>query len=165
MSDEPKHPSEENEGQLPKAPERKMQTILQELEVMALRKGGTGNSGLDLSNLSEQQMNSLLSLLEKNEDNAFKFHDKRLDVARDIELKKIESTTINQRTIRIALIIILIAVPAISLLILFFKDQFFIPWLTFLTGILGGLGLSKVPRFLLKQPDSNPIIETGEKDK
>lgn len=165
MSDDPKQPSEETEGQLPQVPERKMQTILQELEVMALKKSGAGNSGLDLSNLSEEQMSSLLGLLEKNEDNAFKFHDKRLDVAREIELKKIESTTINQRTVRIALIISLVAVPVISLLILFFKDQFFIPWLTFLTGILGGLVLSKVPRFLLKQPDSNPIIETGEKDK
>ena len=52
MSDEPKHPSEENEGQLPQAPERKMQTILQELEVMALRKGGTGNSGFSFSRIS-----------------------------------------------------------------------------------------------------------------
>lgn len=153
------NPEEENNPKNePTLPASKVQHILQELEVFALQKGGRGS--FDISKFSSQQIDKLLDILKTNEDNAFKFHTKRLETLEKIQIKKIDSTTINQKTIRIGIIGVIITIPIITLLILFFKETFFIPWVTFLTGVGSGFGLSKLSKHLIKEPQlSNPIPE------
>lgn len=149
---------EANFQQLPVNPESKVSHILQDLEILALQQ--KGSKGFDLTQLNSEQFDKFIGLLEKNEDNALKFHTKRLDTIEKIQTKRIDATTTNQKTIRIALIISLIVVPTLTVLILFYKDTFFIPWLTFLTGLAGGVGLSKAGKLITKEaPTNNPIPE------
>lgn len=149
---------EANFQQLPVNPESKVSHILQDLEILALQQ--KSSKGFDLTQLNSEQFDKFIGLLEKNEDNALKFHTKRLDTIEKIQTKRIDATTTNQKTIRIALIISLIVVPALTVLILFYKDTFFIPWLTFLTGLAGGVGLSKAGKLITKEaPTNNPIPE------
>ena len=89
-------------------PKNKMQGIFQELEVMALQKG---RSGLDLSKLSEGQIDKIIDVLRRNEDNAFTYHSKRLDAIKDIELAKINAATTNQKTLRILFVTIFWGFP------------------------------------------------------
>jgi hypothetical protein len=134
----------------------KVQHILKDLEILALEKGSRGS--FDISKFTPQQIEKLLEILKTNEDNAFKFHTKRLETIEKIQIKKLDSSTINQKTVRIGLIGVIVAIPILTILILFFKDTFFIPWLTFLTGISSGVGLSKASKYLVKEPQlSNPI--------
>ncbi len=141
-----------------------MRATFHELEIMAMQKGSRNT--LDLNKLDKDQIDKVLDTMAENEKNAFAFHSKRLDAIKEIELRKIEASVINQKTLKFVLIGVLIFVlPAITLLILFFKDTFFIPWLTFLTGILGGLGLSKIMSSIFKTQDTkNPIKEVEEID-
>lgn len=144
--------------QLPTNPESKVSHILQDLEILALQQ--KSSKGFDLTQLNPEQFDKFIGLLEKNEDNALKFHTKRLDTIEKIQTKRIDATTTNQKTIRIALIISLIVIPTLTVLILFYKDTFFIPWLTFLTGLAGGVGLSKAGKLITKEaPTNNPIPE------
>jgi len=148
----------------PQLPRNKVQAMFQELEIMAMQKGG--RNSLDFSKLDKEQIDKVLDTMAENEKNAFAFHSKRLDAIKEIELRKIDASVINQKTLKYVLVGILIFVlPAITLLILFFKDTFFIPWLTFLTGILGGFGLSKITSSIFKTQDSkNPIKEYEQTD-
>ena len=143
----------------PQVPKNKVQSVLQELEIMALQKGGRNSLGL--SKFSKDQIDKLLETISENEKNAFAFHTKRIDAINEIELKKIDASVINQRTIKVVLIGgLLFIVPLITLLILFFKETCFIPWLSFLTGILGGFGLSKIASKIFSPPEvKNPIKE------
>jgi hypothetical protein len=145
-------------------PKNKVQAMFQELEIMALQKGS--RNSLDLSKLDKEQIDKVLDTMAENEKNAFAFHTKRLDAIKEIELRKIDASVINQKTLKFVLIGVLIFVlPAITLFILFFKDTFFVPWLTFMTGILGGFGLSKIASSVFKpQEIKNPIKEYEEND-
>ncbi|MCK9290777.1 MAG: hypothetical protein WCR58_09210 [Bacteroidales bacterium] len=148
----------------PQLPKSEVRAMFHELEIMAMQKGSRNT--LDLNKLDKDQIDKVLDTMAENEKNAFAFHSKRLDAIKEIELRKIEASVINQKTLKFVLIGVLIFVlPAITLLILFFKDTFFIPWLTFLTGILGGLGLSKIMSSIFKTQDTkNPIKEVEEID-
>lgn len=148
----------------PQLPKNKVQSVLQELEIMAMQKGS--RNSLDISKLDKGQIDKLLDTLSENEKNAFAFHTKRIDAIKEIELKRIDASVINQKTIKVVLIGgLLIVVPAITLLILFYKETYFIPWLTFLTGILGGFGLSKVASNIFRQPQTkNPIKDEDDSE-
>ncbi len=135
----------------------KVGSILQELEVLALSKNRNG--GLDLSNFSEQQTDKLLDILAKNEDNAFNYHSKKLDTIKEVELKRIDNSSINQKTLRWIAYGVLFAVPLITILLMFYKDEYFVPWLTFLAGLAGGTGINKASRALLKSPEKSSLTE------
>lgn len=148
----------------PQLPKSEVRAMFQELEIMAMQKGG--HNTLDLSKLDKEQIDKVLDTMAENEKNAFDFHSRRLDAIKEIELRKIDASVINQKTLKFVLIGVLIFIlPTITLLILFFKDAFFIPWLTFLTGIIGGFGLSKIMSSAFKtQNTKNPIKEDEETD-
>ncbi len=131
------------------SPQSMVQHILHELEVLSLQKG---LRGIDLSVLSDNQRDKLLEIITKNEDNAFKFHIKRLETYEKIVISKINSTTINQKTLRFVLLILIIFFLTITVIILLYKETYFIPWLTFLTGVGSGVGLSKAGKALFKEP-------------
>jgi hypothetical protein len=42
---------------------------------------------------------------------------------------------------------------------MFYKDEYFVPWLTFLAGLAGGTGINKASRALLKTPEKSSLIE------
>lgn len=132
--------------------EKKVENILEELEYLSLQ---NSSRGITLADFSPQQKNKLLEIIEKNEDNAFHFHTKRLESIEKISLSKINSSTVNQKTIRWVLLGLLLIFVVLTIVILLFKDNYFIPWLTFLTGIGGGFGLSSVLKSLFKEPDVN----------
>jgi len=144
------------------APKSKVHSVLQELEVMALQKGSKNT--LDISKLDKEQLDRLLDTLAENERNAFAYHTKRIDAIKEIEIKRIDASVINQKTVKVVFIGgLLVVVPVLTGLILFFKETYFIPWLTFLTGIIGGFGLSKMTANIFKQPNSsNPIKEDDD---
>lgn len=145
----------------PLSPENKVSSILEKLELSSLMKGR--KSGFDFASLSDKQKDKVLELLEKNEDNAFKFHEKRLSTIEKLQSKDIESRTVNQRTLRYIAIGAVISIPILTGLILFFREDFFIPWLTFFTGLLGGTGLSKASKYFIgDQKINNPLDETDE---
>lgn len=142
---------------------KKMQSVLQELQIMATQKSSRG--GLDISKFDKEQVDKLLETVSENERNAFQFHTKKLDAIKEIELERIKASSINKRTVKfVAIRTIIFVLPIITILILFFKDNFFIPWLTFLTGILGGFGISKVTSSLFKNQEKNPLLEEVEEE-
>jgi hypothetical protein len=149
----------------PIEPKSKVSEVLQELEIMAMQKGS--RNFIDTSKFNSNQVDKLLDTLSENEKNAFAYHSKRIDAIKEIELKKIDASVINQKTIKIVSIgSILFIIPLITLLILFYKETYFIPWLTFLSGILGGFGLSKITSRLFYQPEpGNPINEEDNDNK
>lgn len=138
-------------------PKKKMQAMFQELEIMAMQK--SGKNSIDLSKLDKTQIDKVLNTMAENESNAFIFHSKRLDAIKEIELKKIDASVISQNTFKIVLIgSTLVIIPLLTFAILFFKENYFIPWLTFITGVLGGFGVSKATNMFFKPQDSkNPI--------
>lgn len=140
-------------------PKGKAQQIMQEFEIMAMQKAGRNT--LDISKFDKDQINKLLEAAKENESNAFAFHTLRINAMKEIELKRIDASVVNQKTIRYLLWFgILIVVPLLTVLILFLKEAYFIPWLTFITGLIGGAGLNKSLSGLFKQPDAkNPISE------
>lgn len=105
-----------NEGvnfqKTPFNPESKVSHILEDLEILALQQ--KSNKNFDLTQLNSEQFDKFIGLLEKNEENALKFHTKRLETIEKIQIKRIDATTTNQKTIRIALIICLIAIPTLT---------------------------------------------------
>ncbi|HNS29002.1 MAG TPA: hypothetical protein PKL52_00580 [Tenuifilaceae bacterium] len=142
-------------------PKSKMKGVLEEFEMFALQRGS--QSSFDISTFNETQKDKLLDILSTNEKNAFDFHTKRIDAIKEIEVKKIDASIVNQKSLRIIIIAIVITIPAITLIILFFKETFFIPWLTFLTGLIGGVGISKIIPVFYKQPSKeNPINDNSD---
>lgn len=165
MTDKPtrsKTSKEQDEGMLTPAVPGKVNQILQELEIMSLHKGSRGN--IDLSEFDKDQKDKLLELMSKNEDNAIKFHTERINAIKEIELSRIASSSVNNKTLRYILVPGLAFVVILTVLILIFKESYFIPWLTFLTGFVGGAGAPKLINSLRQTDKSeNPIQTESEK--
>jgi len=66
--------SEKSEIDQPQLPKNKVQAMFQELEIMAMQKGG--RNSLDLSKLDKEQLDKVLDTMAENEKNAFAFHSK-----------------------------------------------------------------------------------------
>ena len=153
-----------HEKAVPVSEKRELKSIFQELEFMALQKGNRGS--LDLNQLDKDQRDLLLNTMAENEKNAFYYHSKRLDAFKEIEIARINASVINKKTLRFLVIgLVVLVIPVLTLVILILKDTYFIPWLTFLTGILGGFGASKVTSKLFADSEvKNPIDDSlGEK--
>lgn len=93
-----KQGSEKSETLSPQLPKNKVQAVLQELEIMAMQKGS--RNSLDISKLDKEQIDKLLESISENEKNAFAFHTKRIDAIKEIELKRIDASVINQKNIQ-----------------------------------------------------------------
>ena len=116
-----------------------MKGMIQSLEMMAMQRSSRDN--LDISKFTDSQRDKLLDIMSKNEDNAFKFHNKRLEVTEKLNTKIRESTTVSQRTIRYIGILALLLISALMVIILVYKDQYFPAFLSFIAGLGGGFGL------------------------
>lgn len=135
--------NEWNDG-LPKdiSEEQSTYDVMESLQLLAQQRL---SSGLDLSMFDKEQLDKLLDHMTVHEAKHYDFQTKRLDAIKRLELERIRATVLHKRTWRyIALGASLVVLPAVTVLILFYREQFFVPWLTFLTGVLGGVGLSKL---------------------
>lgn len=119
-----------------------MENIFEELTMMAMRKK---DSGLDISNLNTNQVDKLLDTMAKNEENMFAYHTKKLDTKKEIRFKEIGASIVNEHTNRYVYIGALILVALLTILIMVLQEKYFMSWLTFLTGLAGGFGISKIP--------------------
>jgi len=136
---------------LPPTPEGRVNSVLESLELLAIEK--SKNSRFDTSSFNEKQIDKLLEILSKNEDNAFKFHKNRVDAKKELELAKINSNEVNRKTFRY---IVIAVFPILTAVILIYKDGYFTPWLTFFTGILGGFGLNNILNATNKEVNKDP---------
>jgi len=82
--------------------------------------------------------------MQDNERNASDYHRHRLDTIKDIKTKQIDASIVNQKTLRYVLIIGILLLTTITLIILLMKEEYFHVWLAFITGLLGGLGISRL---------------------
>ncbi|WP_108866854.1 hypothetical protein [Aquimarina aquimarini] len=121
---------------------QKFKGVLAEMEMMmSWQKSHQSNS--DLAGLNEKQKDKLIESVLINEQNHFEFSKQKLEAEERVELKRIEATTVNQRTKRYVMLGGLFFIAILSILILMLQNEYFVSWLTFLTGILGGIGVSK----------------------
>lgn len=118
---------------------RRVKGMLESLEMMAMQRVSKDN--MDISHFNSNQIDKLLDIMSKNEDNAFEFHKKRLETTEKVQCRAIDSTTVIQRNTRYIVLSIIVAIFIMMLVILLFKEQYFITFLSFITGILGGVGL------------------------
>jgi hypothetical protein len=117
-------------------------TVLEQLEMKIIQ--GQTKSGIDLSNFSEEQIFKLLELMSKGEENAFRFSMENLKSNERINTKLIDSSIVNQKTLRYVIVGLIFIVFVMLLLILFFKEDYFITFLSFITGLCGGAGLREL---------------------
>lgn len=142
-----------DEGKIPKNPQvetvaeimpevketSKMKGMIQSLEMMAMQRSSRDN--LDISKFTDNQRDKLLDIISKNEDNAFKYHNRRLDVTEKLNTKLIESTTVSQKNVRYIGILVIVLIFLIMFIILIYRDQYFQIYLSFVVGLLGGIGV------------------------
>ncbi|QMU62989.1 MAG: hypothetical protein GKR88_01020 [Flavobacteriaceae bacterium] len=91
--------SEELSNIIPSQPQSKIKNMLEEIELLALHK--ERGSGIDISSFNESQKDKLLDIMAKNEENAFSFYSKRLETEKDIEIKRLDTSIVNQKTLKI----------------------------------------------------------------
>jgi hypothetical protein len=145
----------------PIQPKNKVQSIFESLEVMALQRG---KGGVDIGSFNSEQKDKLLDIMGKNEENAFAYHTKKLEVSKEVALAHITSTTVVQRTKRYIGIGILTLTSVITVLILLLKSEFFIHWLTFITGLAGGFGIGKISKDEISEVPKIQMSEDDEND-
>ncbi len=145
---------------LPNVSPNSVKTIFQQLEMVGLQQK-TAKTSIDFSKFNEKQVDKLLDMMSVGENNVFAFQNKRLDNIKEVELKKIEASVINQKTLRIIAIAGIVAVPVITLCILFFKENYFVPWIALLGGSGLGVGATKLFQSLKTNNNSgeNPFTK------
>ena len=134
-----------------------MTSMLSQAEMMMMMQR-TNNDSMDLSPFNSEQKDKLLSLAEKGQDQGHELAKLQLSANLEIAKKTIDAANINQRTLKYVLLGGMIALFVITLIVLFFEKEFFIPILSFITGLCGGAGVKS----LLDKFYSNPRIDIDE---
>ncbi len=138
-SNGPDQPSKQSDSD---AHESKLSAFLQETTLSAISQ--SRNGGLDLSRLNDAQMDKVIEIAHLNEQNSFEYHNKKTEADKEVRLAEINSGPVIFKHFSRAALAIILFITIITLCILFFKDQYFNVWLSFLTGVFGGFGLSKM---------------------
>lgn len=138
----------------------RMKEILESVEFLSLSKGSSGN--VDLSTFSEEQRNRILDLVAKNEDNAYNYHMKRLQVIENITIKNLDSGDVNKKTLRFLVIGGLIIYAIITAVILILKDQFLTTWIITGSALLGGSSLPSIYRRLFSESKVKGLPEDNQ---
>jgi hypothetical protein len=131
-------------------PSLKLKAMLEGLEMFSAKRNSAPS--FSLADLNEGQRDKVLDIVAKNEDNAYKYHTKKLEVLERLNSKQIDASTIGRRNVRYIVYAAIATFLILTIVIIFYKSEFFVPWLTFLTGLAGGFGLSKVKNGLTKEP-------------
>lgn len=136
-------------------PKKSVSKVIQQLEVLAMKRGLSNE--VDLGSLNDKQRDKVLDIAELNEKNAFDYHKKKLETDTELEKERISASVISQKTTRILGIGVLLFFLIIFCIVLFIRPEYFVALLTFVTGLAGGFGLSKLQIFL----HDERIRETG----
>ncbi len=120
----------------------KIERMIERVEMMALQKG----ENIDLSVLNDTQRDKILEVMQINEMHAFQYHSKKLDGDKEVKLARIQAGTIIQKSNRDSTLLLILGTIVITLCILFFKDAYLSVWLSFITGLAGGYGISKLQK-------------------
>lgn len=134
-------------------PKKSVSKVLQQLEVLAMRRGLT--SEVELGDLNESQLDKVLEIAKLNEENAFQYHTKKLESDTELEKERISASVISQKTTRIIGLGLLLFFLIIFCIVLFLRPEYFVALLTFVTGLAGGFGLSKLQIFLHDERTAN----------
>lgn len=134
QTDESLHTKGETSGK------KKAASMLEQFQVLTMKQL-KGSGDLDLSALTNEQKDKLLDIMSKNEDHAFEYSKLRIKSSESISSQQIEASIVDQKTIRWIAVLAIIVLAIIGLVILIFKDSFFISYLTFVAGLIGGTGL------------------------
>jgi predicted RND superfamily exporter protein len=140
---------------------KKVHTMLENLEMMTLQR--TSKNNLDIKVLDKEQKDKLLSIVEKNEDHAYAYSIRRLDIQEKLNTKALDASIFNQKTLRYLALGGFLVAAIILVLILFFKENYFIPYLTFITGLFGGVGLKSL--FVKPSNNSSSVSENNKEEK
>jgi hypothetical protein len=119
---------------------KKAASTLEQFQVMALKQF-KGGGDFDLSAFSMEQKDKLLDIMSKNEDHAYEYGKLRIKSSESIASKQIDASIVDQKTRRWVALVVIGVLFIIGLVILIFKDNFFISYLTFVAGLIGGTGL------------------------
>ncbi|GAB6010686.1 hypothetical protein [Viscerimonas tarda] len=136
---------------------KKTKMALEQMEMMVMQQ--TPRGGLDMSVFTDEQKSKVLDLMHKNEENSFNYAKEKLRVTEKLNEKVLDTSIVNQKTLRYFLLGGGLALFALMVLVLFLRDQYFVPFLSFVTGMIGGVGLKSAFSQLVKKPD---IINTNE---
>lgn len=140
---------------------KKTRMALEQLEMMIMKQSSGGN-GLDISKLSEKQRDKVIDLMHKNEDNAFSYAKEKLRVTENLNVRALDASIVDQKTMRYILVWGMGGFFILLLLILFFKEQYFVTFLSFITGLCGGVCLREGFVRLSKKPQ--PINPDDDDD-
>lgn len=135
---------------------KKMQAMFQELQMMASHRG---RGGFDISKFTPQQIDKLLETVSQNESNSFKYHEKRIDAVKDIELAKIKASSIAKINVRYLTIFAAIFVIGITVLLIVLNDKYLINWFTFIISLGGGVGIGRATKSNSNESKKNPLVE------
>jgi len=115
---------------------------IREIGYMAMRKMSKGGEMFD--SLDKEQKDKLIEGMVESEKNQYNYHLKKLDNDKEVQLRQITANTAGGRNTTFLITAVLVVALVISVIILLMKDTFFSQWLSFITGIAGGFGLSKI---------------------
>lgn len=161
ISKENQQPDKQQDSQPNNQQVQETVDLMESLQIMAQQQL---YSGLDLQQLDKEQVDQLLRNMAQHDQQYYDLQAKRLDITQRLELERIRSKVLHKRTLRYLFIgVSLFVLPVVTLLILFYKEVYFIPWLTFLTGILGGVGLSKLST-TTQEPSIKQLLAPTKKE-
>lgn len=130
--------------------EKKTKYMMREMTMMAMQR--LNKPSFDISGFDKDQKDRLLDIMDRNENNAFEYSKKKLEVQERLSSKALDASIIDQKTLRYVLWGGGVSIILLMILILFFKDEYFIDYLVFVAGLGSGFGLKS----LLPQMSSNP---------
>lgn len=130
--------------------EKKTKYMMREMTMMAMQR--LNKPSFDISGFDKDQKDRLLDIMDRNENNAFEYSKKKLEVQERLGSKALDASITDQKTLRYVLWGGGLSIFLLMILILFFKDEYFIDYLVFVAGLGSGFGLKS----LLPQMSSNP---------
>ena len=137
-------------GNDPLNDEKKTKYMMREMTMMAMQR--LNKPSFDISGFDKDQKDRLLDIMDRNENNAFEYSKKKLEVQERLGSKALDASITDQKTLRYVLWGGGLSIFLLMILILFFKDEYFIDYLVFVAGLGSGFGLKS----LLPQMSSNP---------
>lgn len=125
----------------PAISESRMEAIFEEMQMMSLQRGN--KRSFDLSIFNDKQRDEMIEIAKLNEKNSFAYHQKKLEKEERETKMRLEAQQVNQKTLRYIAFMTIGVISILLTLILFIKTEFFTQFLTVVTALMGGAGLTK----------------------
>jgi len=119
--------------EIPQTGVRRMEDVIERVEMMALSK-----NDINFNALSEAQKDKVIDTMAQNEEHAFTFGTQKLAHDKEVKIARITASTFSLKTNRMILLVVAGCLMTITMVILLLRETYFINWLSFITGLLGG---------------------------